>query len=468
MTDVKPAGAAKTIAPNSDAGVQAVKGAEDLQQGQNVAPAQPKTPVPAAQKNMGTAGPAAAQPNDVPPKRKTPVKATEAAQKVVALGKSDEQKARTAGLQRKRRNKLWLSFVLLVLIPIGLVTYYYLAIATDRYAARAGFSIRGIEAGVGLDGLGALTGLASAGSTTADTYIVLDYLESRRLLEDVDARLSLREVFSDPSIDFLTRLDADAPIEDFVTYWNRRIRTQSDPTSGIIEFEVQSVSPEHAQQIGTAVLELTQNLVNELSASARQDALSFAREEVALQETRLRESLDRIRDFRNSEQSVDPTASAALEIQLLSGLESRLIDINARIAAQRESLDENAPSLVALRRQAEALSEQIDTRRLEIGGSLLNEAGTSAVTEQLAAFETLDVERRLAEQSYASALNSLEQARRDADRQQRYLAVHVRPQTPEKSEYPRRVRNILLASFMFFAVWGIGTLLTYSVRDHLT
>ncbi|MDO6591636.1 lipopolysaccharide biosynthesis protein [Loktanella sp. D2R18] len=398
----------------------------------------------------------------------TDAKPTQTAQKVVSLSKTDAQKSQTASLQRKRRNKLWLSFVVLVLIPIGAVASYYTSVATDRYAARAGFSIRGIETSAGLDGLGALTGLASAGSTTADTYVVLEYLESRRLLEDVDARLSLREAFSNSDIDFLTRLDPDAPIEDFVKYWNRFIHTQSDPTSGIIEFEVQSMSPEHAQQIGQVVLELTQDLVNELSANARQDALSFAREEVALQEARLRETLNRIRDFRNFEQLVDPTASAALEIQLLSELEARLIDINARIAAQRESLDETAPSLVALRRQAEALSEQIDRRRHEISGVLLDGTGTSAVTQQLAAFETLDVERRLAEQSYASALSSLEQARRDADRQQRYLAVHIRPQTPEKSEYPRRGHNTLLASFMFFAIWGIGTLLTYSVRDHLT
>jgi capsular polysaccharide transport system permease protein len=389
-------------------------------------------------------------------------------QKVISLGKADEQKSKTVRLQRKRRNKLWMSFVLFVLVPVGVVATYYASVATDRYAARAGFSIRGIETSAGLDGLGALTGLASAGSTTADTYVVLKYLESRKLLEDVDARLSLREMFSDPDIDVLTRLDRDAPIEDFVTYWNRFIHTQSDPTSGIIEFEVQSMSPEHAQEIGQVVLELTQSLVNDLSANARQDSLSFAREEVSLQEARLRETLNRIRDFRNFEQLVDPTASAALEIQLLSELEARLIDINARIAAQRESLDETAPSLVALRRQAEALSEQIERRRHEISGVLLDGTGTSAVTQQLAAFETLDVERRLAEQSYASALSSLEQARRDADRQQRYLAVHIRPQTPEKSEYPRRAHNTLLASFMLFALWGIGTLLTYSVRDHLT
>jgi capsular polysaccharide transport system permease protein len=228
------------------------------------------------------------------------------------------------------------------------------------------------------------------------------------LLENIDARLALRTVFSDPEIDRFSRLAADAPIEDFVKYWNLRIHTQSDPTSGIIEFEVQSVTPDHAREIGQAVLELTQNLVNDLSASARQDALGFAHDEVGLQEVRLRTALEQIRNFRNAEQSVDPTASAALEIELLSGLEARLIDINTRIAAQQESLDDDAPSLVMLRRDAAALATQINERRHDIDGTLTPVGGTSAVTAQLAAFETLDVERRLAEQSYASALNSLE------------------------------------------------------------
>jgi capsular polysaccharide transport system permease protein len=401
-------------------------------------------------------------------RKMTNASASEPAPKIVKLANSGVKSPKVKNLQHKRRYKLWFSFVLCVVFPLGLAVAYYGWIATDRFASRAGFSIRGIESGSGLDGLGALTGLASAGSTTADTYVVLDYLRSRRLLEDIDARLSLRTVFSDPEIDRLSRLAADAPIEDFVEYWNRRIHTQSDPTSGIIEFEVQSVTPDHAYQIGQAVLELTQILVNDLSASARQDALSFARDEVDLQEARLRAALEQIRNFRNAEQSVDPTASAALEIELLSGLEARLIDINARIAAQRESLNETAPSLVMLRREAAALAAQIEDRRHGIGGTLIEDGGTSAVTAQLAAFETLDVERRLAEQSYASALNSLEQARRDADRQQRYLAIHIWPQTPEKSEYPRRTRNIFLAGFMFFATWGIGTLLTYSVRDHLS
>lgn len=370
--------------------------------------------------------------------------------------------------QKRRTSKLLLSFLLCAVLPLIAATLYYATLATDRYAARAGFSIRGIDMNAGIDGIGALTGLASTGSTTSDSYIVLSYLASRELLEAVDGELDLRGVYASPDVDPLSRLASEATVEDFLRYWNRRVHTQFDPASGIIEFEVQSFSAEHARAIAALVLSLTQTLVNELSANARSDALRFAREEVELQEARLRQALSAIRDFRASEQSVDPSASAALEIELIANLEARLIDVNARIAALRESLDENAPSLAALRRNADALAAQIIERRRAIGSEILDESGISAVTQQLALYEELEVERSLAQQAYASALASLEQARRDADRQQRYLAIHLRPQAPESAQYPRSLRNMLVLSFALVAAWGIGALLTYSIRDHLT
>ena len=366
-----------------------------------------------------------------------------------------------------RRTLLW-SFVLCVVLPLVLAVTYYAAYATDRYAARAGFSIRGIDTSAGIDGIGAITGLASSGSTTSDSYIVLSYLASRELVEAVDAELDLRGAYASSEVDALSRLAPNATVEDFRKYWERRITTQFDPSSGIIEFEVQSFSAERAHQITETVLGLTQALINGLSAKARSDALRFAREEVVLQESRLRASLDAIRNFRASEQSVDPSASAALEIQLISSLESRLIDINARIGALRQTLDADAPNVNALRRNAEALEAQIIERRQAIGINALGGEGVSAVTQQLALYEELEVERSLAQQAYASALVSLEQARRDADRQQRYLAIHLKPQVAQSAKYPHSLRNILVLSFALIVVWGIGSLITYSVRDHLT
>jgi capsular polysaccharide transport system permease protein len=370
--------------------------------------------------------------------------------------------------RRKRRSMLAMSFAFCVLLPLLTSGLYYTVFATDRYAAQAGFSIRGIDTRSGVDGIGALTGLPSAGSTTSDSYVVLSYLGSRQLLEDLDAKLDLRSAFSGKGVDVMARLRADASVEAFLAYWNRHIHTQFDPTSGIIAFEVQAPGASQARDIASTILSLTQDLVNDLSATARSDALRFARTEVDLQEARLRDTLEKIREFRLSEQTVDPSATAVLDIELIASLESRLIDVNARMAALRRTLHENAPSLVVLQRDADALAAQIAARRETIGTVGPGHVGSRDVTRQLALYEGLEVERDLAQQAYSSALISLEQARRDADKQQRYLAIHQRPQTAESAKYPRSLRNMLILSFALATIWGIGALLTYAVRDHLT
>jgi len=329
--------------------------------------------------------------------------------KVLTLASAPSTSAQNEVVKLRGNTLLW-SFVICVMVPFIIGAVYYATIATDRFAARAGFSIRGIDTSAGIDGIGALTGLASSGSTTSDSYIVLSYLAGRELVEAVDAELDLRGAYASPEVDALSRLAPDTNVEGFLKYWQRRISTQFDPNSGIIEFEVQSFSPEHARAIADTVLRVTQTLVNDLSANARSDALRFARQEVELQEHRLRDALGAIRDFRASEQSVDPSASAALEIQLIASLESRLIDVNARIAALRQTLNADAPSVNALRRNAEALEAQIIERRQAIGTNVLDGAGVSAVAQQLALYEELEVERSLAQQTYASALVSLEQA----------------------------------------------------------
>ena len=79
----------------------------------------------------------------------------------------------------------------------------------------------------------------------------------------------------------------------------------------------------------------------------------------------------------------------------------------------------------------------------------------------------MEVEKRFSEEAYASALASFETARADADRQQSYLAVYNLPALPEQALYPRRLLDVSLILLLSLGLWSIGTLITYSVRDHI-
>ncbi|HBH26450.1 MAG TPA: lipopolysaccharide biosynthesis protein [Rhodospirillaceae bacterium] len=366
-----------------------------------------------------------------------------------------------------RRAALGLSFALFVGLPTAGAVLYYGLMAADRYAAGAGFAVRGMgHAGAGGgDMIQSFTGLASGSTTISDSYIVLKYLRSRDMLERLAEDYDLQSAYAHKG-DIFARLPRNATPEELVKYWDTRVKTSFDIISGIMTFEVQAFAPEDAQAIAALVLDYTKDLVNTLSESARQDSVRFAREEVARAEERLRTALESVRTFRNTERSIDPAASAKMEAELLTGLEKELTDVRARMAALSGGVGENAPSMVALKRQASALEAQIERRAAGI--SATTEGGGTALSEQLAAYEALEVERTFAQQAYASALSSLEAARMEADAQQRYLALYASPKVPQEAAYPLRVVNIALILAVSFCLWAIGTLVAYAVRDHLS
>lgn len=390
--------------------------------------------------------------------------AAKPARTVVSLARPRTESAAQRRPQQRRRRWLALSFALCVLLPSVLGTLYYGILASDRYVAGAGFAVRGMDSGGGLDVVGAFTGLAAGGSTNSDSYIVLKYLKSRDVLDHLQHDFAFREKFSATDVDYLSRLNPDRPIEKIVDYWDGMIATSYDATSGIITFEVDAFAPEDAERLASLILGYVQTLVNRLSENARHDSVRFAEAEVTRAETRLREVLQQVRVFRDQKQSINPAASAQLHVELLGALKKELIDIRAGLAAFGPSVADSSPAKTSLRRRAEAVEAQI-AEQSEVD---VNVDPDSALSGLLAAYEALEVEKTFAEQTYASALSSLEQARVDADRKQRYLAVYSYPALPEDAIYPRRMLNIAMIVAISMCIWGIGTLITYSVRDHLS
>ncbi|KZL16190.1 hypothetical protein PsAD2_03493 [Pseudovibrio axinellae] len=378
--------------------------------------------------------------------------------------------------QQFRRKVLALSFALMVLLPSLLGTTYFLLIASDRYSSTIGFAVRGMDgSSAGGDFLGALTGLASVGTTTTDSFILMDYMQGREVVAKLAADEGIIEHFGDDNVDFLYRLDPGLPIEDLVDYWQGMIATSFDNTSSIIEVEVQAFTPEMTERIASRVLSYGADLVNTLSQNARKDAVKFAEEEVRRSELRLKISRMRMKDFRSTQSSIDPTRNAEVQIELIAGLEKQLLDTRSRLATLVGTIDESSPTIRQLRKQEKVLIEQILSKRDEISG-----VGTdrlrqvpqgadrlSSLSSLLANYEELLVEQEFAQQAYTAALAGLERSRAEADRQQRYLAVFNPPSKPEEAIYPRRLTNSLLLFLGLFAVWALATMIAYSIRDHL-
>lgn len=355
------------------------------------------------------------------------------------------------------------TYVLFVLLPFLLIAFYFLFIASDRYASGAGFAVRNMSAQSGTDLLGSVTGLVGSGSSTSDSYIVVKFLESRDLLQSLIDETDFLQIYGNNAIDAISRIPEDLFIEERLKSWKRYIDASFDPSSGIIRFEVQAFQPKEAHLIASKILEQVKVLTNELSEQARKDSMSYAEKELALAEARLLEARTDLRLFRKNTNSVDLSASAMAQIELLANLEKELIEIKARIEVLKESLNEDAPSIKALERKAEALEFQIS----EKSGGLKITGQSNELSSLLANQEELQTQKTFAETSYASAMASLEASRMEASRNQRYLAIYTHPSLPEYPIYPKRLLYSLFAFIGLNLLWALGTLIALSVQDHM-
>ena len=355
------------------------------------------------------------------------------------------------------------TYFVFVLLPFVLIAFYFLFFASDRYASGAGFAVRNMSTQSGNDLLGSVTGLVSSGSSASDSYIVVKFLESRDLLQSLIEETDFLKIYGNDTIDSISRIPEELTIEERLKSWKRYIEASFDPSSGIIRFEVQAFQPEDAYFIASKILDQLRLLTNELSEQARKDSMFYAEQELALAEDRLLEARTNLRLFRKNTNSVDLSASAMAQIELLTNLEKELIEIKARIEVLKESLDRDAPSIKALERKAEALEFQIS----EKSGGLKITGQSKELTSLLANQEELQTEKTFAETAYASAMASLESARMEASRNQRYLAIYSHPSLPEYPIYPKRFLLSIIAFIGLNLLWAVLTLIILSMQDHL-
>ncbi len=372
--------------------------------------------------------------------------------------------------QRLRRLLLMGSFIIIVLLPCLLIGGYMAFVQSDRYVSSTGFAVRSMGSTGGFDLLGSFAGgFGGGGSTTSDSYIVLKYLESRDIVERLQAQVDLRQIFGKSDADKYSRLAPGSTIEELVEYWTSMISSSYNSTAGIISVDVEAFDPDDAKRIVDAVIFNVKALVNDLSEGARNDAVRFAEAEVKLGEGRLKSVQERIRQFREKQQSISPVEAAKMQGDIYAKLQAQLTETETRMSILGDSVGPDAPSMTALHRKADALRQQIS----EIRGAIVGDGdmvtdGEMGLSSQLQEYEALDLEKTFAEKAFASALASLEKARVEASRQQRYLALFSQPAVAEEAVYPRRFVSIFLLIFVTLSIWGSLTLIGYSLNDHLS
>lgn len=370
-------------------------------------------------------------------------------------------KPASPAFRRSRHVVVLLSFLIFVVVPSAVTGVYLYAVAVDQYASKVGFSVRREDTNSAMGLLSGLTSLSN--SSSSDTDILYEFIQSQKLVLDIDAELDLRTIWSKPQNDFVFSVTPDASVEDLVKYWNRMVRISYGAGSGLIEVEVLAFDPVDATTISQVLFDKSSDMINELSDIARQDSIRYAREELGEALERLKDARAVVTQFRNVNQIVNPE----IDIQMQTGLLGNLLNQQAQTLIDIDLLggtvSDSDPRMVQALRRLEVIENRIVQERRKLGVSGTTDG--TAFADLLGDYERLVVDREFAESSYVSALATYDGALAESRRKTRYLAAYMEPTRAETPAYPKRLTLLALVTLFLGLIWSVLVLVAISVRD---
>ncbi|GGX70575.1 hypothetical protein GCM10007385_44530 [Tateyamaria omphalii] len=312
--------------------------------------------------------------------------------------------------------------------------------------------------------LGGITDLS--GSSSSDTDILFSYLTSQELVSKVNDRVDLSAIWSRVSVrqDPVFAYDPEGTIEDLLGHWESKVNIVYDSGTRLMELRVMAFDPADAQAVAQAILDESTEMINQLSAIAREDAIKYSRDELEVSIERLKDARLALTQFRNRTQIVDPSIDTQNQMGVLVTLQQQLADSLIELDLLSDTTRSDDPRISQANRRVEVIQSRIEAERQKLGLGTRGE-GDVVFADLVGEYESLIVDREFAETAYTTALAAYDGAVAEARRQSRYLAAHVQPTLAQKAEYPERLWTTMLIALFSFLSWGIVCLVFYSLRD---
>ncbi len=371
--------------------------------------------------------------------------------------------------RRRKARRMSLRLFLFVLLPTLIVGTYYLRFASDMYESDATFMVMtasSAKSGFEDSGAGLLSQLGMRGGMNpAESMAVQDFILSRDVLQRLDQDHGLIAHYKSDAIDPVQRLEADATEEDAFDYFLNKVDVRYDPLEGFLKMSVRAADQETAHAFAAAIVRYSEEMVDGLSDRIREDQLASARRELEIAENRVRAAQARVTDIQLKRETFGVESELAIVVSVIQTLESQLADKRAQLSNLSGVVrNTNDRRLVNLRNEIASLEEQLAARR----GRLTDSSSGESLAQINADFAAANLDLELAGQLFAAAVSGMEQARVQALSQTKYLAVTVRPSTPDEATHPLRYENTGLSFFIFLGAYVLISLTLATLREQIS
>src|SRR5690606_19266327 len=294
-----------------------------------------------------------------------------------------------------------------------------------------------------------------------DSLVVREFVLSKDMLQYLEDELALKEHYSSPDIDFLSRLDPDASLEDFHAYYLKYVTVEFDTEAQILHFAVQAFDRGYANRVLQTILERAEVFVDALNDKITRSQMRFFEGELERAEAKLRASKNALVEFQTKHRIISTESEQQTILATIGTLESELAKKQSELKGKLTFLTVNSPQIVALQTEIEALKRQIDSEKTRLAGGQ-----QEALSMLDAVYRGIQLDLEFNTNSYTSTLNALEQSRIEAARQLKFLVVVSQPTLADTSEFPDRIYIIGTTIIVCLILFGFASLIYSIIIEH--
>ena len=350
---------------------------------------------------------------------------------------------------------------LYVLLPFLLVVVYQLFFAARIYESESRFVVRQIGDDLGMDNMGLKLLGTSTSSGQEDAILLRQYLTSPNLLYTLQEQIDLQGHYGKFGRDFLRYFPKNASKEFFLKTFRKRVQVDILPEGGVIRLVVQAYDSKTAEELANLITIEGEKFVNRVSEELANEQIDFVKREVHRAEDHLRDVRQELAKFQNQHAILDPERESEIAITLVASLQSQLVEAKAERIRLQSSLAEDAPEIIAINQQIQALEQQILEEKSKLTGSK-----GDTLNDLLRQFRELKLNSEFALEAYKAAFASLETARLEASRKLKHFVTLSSTGLPEVPAHPRLVYSLLSSFLVILLLFGLFHLIRATILDH--
>lgn len=362
--------------------------------------------------------------------------------------------------RRARRRRFFLRLGLFSGLPALLTLLYMLFVASPRYVSEFEITYQIYQPAQNLTQGLVQSVLGTSQSNNVDfSALLYEYIRSQALMLQLDKELHIRQYYSGPKVDYLSRMNPNASLETFQRYYQWYVSV-AEENGGYLTVDVQAFDPDYAVALAKAIVKACDKMVDEVNARPLQDAVRYAEAELKRSEQRVRQNRLAMMEFQNVHGDLSPPTSASQLNGIVGAIEGQLAtartELNTLLATAPHS-----PLVAATRAQIAALDGQLKQEKTR----LANNSDGTPYSKLLDEYSALQLEQQFAKSDYQAAQQGLELARADAARQQNYLIDFIPPNRPDKQNIGFALVYTFTALVTSLVLFAVGSLVGGAMRD---